>query len=360
MAKRPAGTATEDETFPVVMPEGLTALEFGEEPEATPEGETPPAESTGPTVAKPEATAAPAPAAEPAPLPAAQPPLPPAAREERRKRKHYQGLWQRTQAELEQLKSQDRARQPAGRYQFKPAVLTPAAIAEIKQKADTAEGLGAAVEMTIGQVLNEVNAQLSMLHESMTLDQRAALLDERALWSEELARSRHDDFDAVLEKSGVKAALQVVNGQYVDPHLARKILLSPNPGELAYKLATDKLDEEDEQKEPAPALHLVAAAQPGPGNGQPAAPAAPAAPKPAASPETEAERRGQARVLEAVTKGAERVKGIRGLSSAGPVSATINLDYLDQLQDTNPDGLLKLYEKNPGLREWHLGGLTRA
>lgn len=352
MAK--AAVAPVEDTFEVVLPDGLTELELGE-PSEEETAETAAPETPVPVAAGTPAVPAPAPPPPPASAPVtapppSQPPLHPAAREERRKRKHYQGLWQKTQAEVDELKRQDRARQPTGRFQFKPVILTAEAIAKMRQQADTAEGLGAAVELTVGQILQEVNAQISMLSEHVGQEQRAAILDERALWSEELARSRHEDYDAILEKSGIKADLAVVNGAYVNPHLARKILFSPNPGEYAYQLASDKLDEAAEGTELLP---------PGPGNGQLAAP--PVAATPAPTPETEAERRGQARVLAAVTKGAERPKGIRALPSAGPpVTTRLSIEYLDQLQETNPDAYEALCAKNPGVNEFHLGGLTRG
>lgn len=72
-----------------------------------------------------------------------------------------------------------------------------------------------------------------------------------AILSQEIARSRHSDYDDVLEESGLKESLALdANGRPRDPDVWERIYLrSDNPGEDAYAIALSMV-EEKEGREP--------------------------------------------------------------------------------------------------------------
>jgi hypothetical protein len=68
-----------------------------------------------------------------------------------------------------------------------------------------------------------------------------------AILSQELARTRHADYDDVLEDSGLTALLALdANGRPRDPDVWERIYMrSDNPGEDAYAIALDMVAEKD-------------------------------------------------------------------------------------------------------------------
>lgn len=331
--------ARNDEEFEVVMPAPADAV-VAEGEEEEPEAETPLPRAAAPVSAAPAAPAVSATvpaAAVPTPTPPAQAPLSPAAREERNKRKmlaakYAQVLTERDRA-LAQLDQRSQDQRPEAVIKLR---------AELVKKANDADSMGTLLGIAIEELdrVDRVWQERMRTHEVMT----------NIRLSDVNARLRYSDYDKVLKDSGITAALSQTNGQFQDPYLAKQVYLSADPGEEAYQLAKGKLEHErllkgEDEETPVPS-------QPAEVPGAPAAPAAPAATVVA-----DAERRGAQRVVEVVTKNAERPRGVRGLRTAGGgESGKYTRKQLDSLMETNPTAYERLVAANVGLERWHLGG----
>ena len=138
------------------------------------------------------------------------------------------------------------------------------------------------------------------------------------------------------------------NGSYPNPYLARRIYLSADPGEEAYRLASGALEtarpngtEEDTvEVTPVPKADAVPAATPK------------ATVKPEA--EAEAERRGAREVIEKEEAIVRKPKGIAGLRSAGAVKTQWSRAELDALMRQNPRRYQDLIGRYPDLERFHL------
>src|SRR3990167_7913467 len=224
------------------------------------------------------------------------------AREDRAKRKDYARRYQDTLSEL------DRAREQLARERTKPRddgdkraeAYWKQRVAELKVEADKADGMGTLVEMTLNEVWKEQERR-DRVHSKR--QEQFEYLTTVAI-AQVQSRQRHPDYDEVLKKSGVQAALQVgEDGNWKDPVLGRAVYftrdgeLRTDPAERAYEVAEallkgkEALDKElagdDEQKETAK-----------PEQKAEAKPEQKPEPKPEAKAEAEAERRGAQRVID--------------------------------------------------------------
>lgn len=119
--------------------------------------------------------------------------------------------------------------------------------------------------------------------------------------------------------------------------------LAQDPAESLYRLAVGKLEYDRAQKgEPDPDDEPKPKAEATPKKAEP-------------KPEAEAERRGAQRVIEQVSKNANRLKGIRRVPNAGEPQR-MSRQQLDELMDGNPEAYEALMARNPGLQRFHLGG----
>ena len=310
------------------------------EPEKKPKKEAPKAEKP----AVPKAEAAPAPA-EPT-----KRPLTPIERAERDKRKKYAQMWQEATEEADRLQRRlaELEAQPKATQVTVPAERLQAIRDRIKVK------LKDVAEM---ETVAEVAA-------SESIQEAATLVQERdAHWAKEIervqllnkigtswlgARVTHKDFDDVLQKSGILPLITERNGSYPNPYLARRIYLSADPGEEAYRLASGALEtvrpngaEEDTvEVAPVPKADAVPAATPK------------ATVKPEA--EAEAERRGARKVIEDEEAIVRKPKGIAGLRSAGAVKTQWSRAELDALMRQNPRRYQELIGRYPDLERFHL------
>ena len=370
--KPAAPGALAEEEFEITLPKDdeERSIRLEEEPEAEPPKKEPAKEEAK----APEAKKAEEPAKEPAkeaPKAEAKPEPTPEdaakereallarAREERGKRKEYARRYQDTLSEL------DRAREQLAKERAKPRddgdkraeAYWKQRVAELKVEADKADGMGTLVEMTLNEVWKEqerrdrVHAKRQEQFEYLTTVAIAQVQ----------SRQRHPDYDEVLKKSGVQAAIQVgEDGNWKDPVLGRAVYftrdgeLRTDPAERAYEVAEALLkgkkafDEElagddKETAKPEPKAEAKPEQKP--------------EPTPEVKAEAEAERRGAQRVIDKVEAAANRPVGIRGIRPAGtPGRGVITLKELDRLADENPAELDRVLRANPELERKWLGG----
>ena len=327
--------------------EGEEATEAREEAERAEAKKKPkPAKAeaaTEPPVAEVKVEAAPA-----APEPTRRP-LTPIERAERDKRKKYAQMWQEATEEAERLQrrlAELEAQPKAGVVQV-PAERLQAIRDRLRTKLKDVADLEQVAEVAAAESIQET----------------ATLIGERdAHWAKEIeriqllnkigtswlgARVTHKDFDETLQKSGILPLITERNGTYANPYLARRIYLSADPGEEAYRLAAGALEaarpngEEDTvEVPPAPKADATPAAPP----------KAPASPEP----EAEAERRGARKVIEQEEAIVRKPKGIAGLRSAGAVKTQWSRAELDALMRQNPRRYQDLIGRFPDLERFHL------
>ena len=140
-----------------------------------------------------------------------------------------------TQRELDDYKRIEGAR---GRYDEERRRLTEEATRKTVTPVDYNE-------------LPDMNAVAEKLREQMEthMGNRIGVMESdflraKTVMSEEFMRSRHDDYDQVLQDSGVQAAIGLdAQGRPVDPFLWNLIFRSDNPGLTAYTYAKGKLHE---------------------------------------------------------------------------------------------------------------------
>ena len=290
------------------------------------------------------------PKAEAAPAEPTKRPLTPIERAERDKRKKYAQMWQEATEEADRLQRRlaELEAQPKATQVTVPAERLQAIRDRIKVK------LKDVAEM---ETVAEVAA-------SESIQEAATLVQERdAHWAKEIervqllnkigtswlgARVTHKDFDDVLQKSGILPLITERNGSYPNPYLARRIYLSADPGEEAYRLASGALETvrpngaEEDTVEVAlvPKADVVPAATPK------------ATVKPEA--EAEAERRGAREVIEKEEAIVRKPKGIAGLRSAGAVKTQWSRAELDALMRQNPRRYQDLIGRYPDLERFHL------
>ena len=332
--------------------EGEEATEAREEAERAeakkePEKKPKPAKAeaaTEPPVAEVKVEAAPA-----APEPTRRP-LTPIERAERDKRKKYAQMWQEATEEAERLQRRlaELEAQPKASEVRVPAERLQAIRDRLKAKLKDASDLEQVAEVAAAESIQET----------------ATLIGERdAHWAKEIeriqllnkigtswlgARVTHKDFDETLQKSGILPLITERNGTYANPYLARRIYLSADPGEEAYRLAMGALEaarpngaEEDTVEVPlAPKADATPAAPP-------TAPATPGA-------DAEAERRGARKVIEQEEAIVRKPKGIAGLRSAGAVKTQWSRAELDALMRQNPRRYQDLIGRFPDLERFHL------
>jgi hypothetical protein len=71
---------------------------------------------------------------------------------------------------------------------------------------------------------------------------RQEMIERTVTISERHLRALHEDYDAVLERSGVATAITMdAQGRVADPALWRAIFESPDPAETAYAVASERL-----------------------------------------------------------------------------------------------------------------------
>ena len=361
-----AGTATaEEEVFEVTVldEEDEQLLTRSAEPEESvrgaEEGEEKEPEQIPVEPAKPapEAKAAPEPPkSEPVVVAAApeaekpvQRPLTPIEREERRKRKDYAGKWQAALEETERL--QAKIAEMGREVQSGKAEIPEERLKVLREAAEKADGLGKVAELSVQEAARLIQDNDKQWAARFTELQRRTHIQI----SEVAARGRHPDYDQKLSEAGIYAAIkQRDDGSFPNPYLARRILLSADPGEEAYQLAVGRQEYEQAQKgEPAEEAPM-AEQKPAPA----AAPKAAEAPKPEvakpAEGEAEAERRGARRVVEKIEANAQKPRGIAGLRSAGTVKTQWSKPELDALMKQSPAKYEALLSKFPDLERFHL------
>ena len=359
--KAPPADAAAEEAFEVSLPDAdageqplrLDTEETEPEPDAlapkpAPEPVRQPAvEAVAPPKKKPEAKPA-----EPAP------PLPAAAREERAKRKVYAQKWATALAERDAALAEINRLRTGDGQPRQPDATLQRHLEDLKQKAEGADSMGKLMELNLGEMDRR---------DRLVQEQIAQIRYEHALaLSQMTARMQHSDYDAVLQKAGIYAALQTEpgTGQARDPELARRIYLTrdgrlrADPAEEAYQLALGRIEYEaglkgEEPEEPEPPKKKVARAA---SESEPEAEAEePATGKKETA--SEAERRGAQKVIDVVSRNSSRPKGIGGLRSAGtPGSARLTRAQLDELMEREPATYQRLVKANPDLERWHLGG----
>ena len=361
-----AGTATaEEEVFEVTVldeedeqlltrsaepEESVQGAEEGEkEPEKTPVEPEPakavPEAKAASEPAKPE----PAVAAAPEPEKPVQRPLTPIEREERRKRKDYASKWQSAVEEAERL--QAKIAEMGREVQPGKAEIPEERLKVLREAAEKADGLGKVAELSVQEAARLIQDNDRQWAARFTELQRRTHIQI----SEVAARGRHTDYDQKLQEAGIYAAIkQRDDGSFPNPYLARRILLSADPGEEAYQLAVGRQEYEQAQKgEPAEEAPMAEQPKPAPA----AAPKAVEAPKPdVAKPadEAEAERRGGRRVIEKIEANAQKPRGIAGLRSAGAVKTQWSKPELDALMKQSPAKYEALLSKFPDLERFHL------
>lgn len=255
-----------------------------------------------------------------------------ALKEERRKKREIRGQWQQVLADRDRLLGELGRGRPVG-----PVTVDPARLAALKEKAEKVSGFGEHAELVLGEVqtlLADTSRQYADL-----------LYRERLAWQEGLVKFQHKDFDSVLEQAKIWEGLQLINGQYKDPALAKSIYESSNPSLKAYELAIAKIEyekgeveDDDEPETPAPPVT--------PTNTQPVVAVV--------NTEVEAERRGAKGVVEKVVAHAAKPQGIRNLRDAGtPNTQKITRKQLDDLSERNQDQFLKVMKGNPTLEKWY-------
>lgn len=324
-----------------VVPEGAAEPEL-EEPE-TPEAKKP--ETPKPEV-KPEPkepVKAEEPKAEEPEEPEPKPKrLDPIAREERTKRKEYSRLYAETKSQL------DAAERTIRLLREQPTDPNDPNLAkwhkDLADEASKATDLADVLKLTLKEMdrrdrvsRRELNVHLYQLQCDI---------------SETRARAGHPDFEKVCAEAKIFDAIQTnADGSFRDPAIAKRVYytqdgkLAPDPAERMYRLAVGKLeyekslrgeDEPEESEKPEPKARGPKAAEP-------------------KAEVVEAERRGAAKVIEAVSKNSTRPKGIRSLPKAGAGPTRVSKQWLDELLNDNPAAYQRLLDKNPAMERFHLG-----
>ena len=343
-----APAVVEEETFEVVLSdEDLEPTPEGEEPdEPKPEAEPTPEPKVEPKPAEPKA-ATPKPEPEPEPAKPERTRLDPIAREERAKRKEYARRY---------AEASERADAAERRIQLLTAQPDPKADDPALQKwhRDLLEEAKKVTDLDQLLVLSmremDRREQAARLRErERTKELNAHIYQQQCDMAEVRARQQHPDWEDQIKAAGLFEAISTNDkGEFRDPTLGRRVYynvdgsLAADPAERLYRLAVGKLEYEralkgdPDEPEPEPPKAKAKAAE---------------TPKP----EVEAERRGAQRVVEQVSKNANRLKGIRQVPNAGAPQRW-SRTQLDELMRDNPAAYDAMIRKHPALERFHLEG----
>jgi len=265
-----------------------------------------------------------------------------ALHEARNKTRFYRELWQKTKQESEKVRGSD----------------TLSAVSRLEPPTSDRVGTKKASEevTTMPEHTDVVLGEVDRLFKAHTDRIETHLWQRRIADQENDMRDLHGNFDAVLEKSGIRDRLSLLpTGQLKDPIIAKAVYGDRNPARAAYFLGLQEL-------EAAGRLAEVQGAEDEAERVEPEKPEKPVAPakveaKPAPRTVAEAERAGERRVIEAVSTNASRPRGIQRIVDSGePGHARVTVSYLDNLLYTNPDAWKRIIEQNPHLERLQLGG----
>lgn len=147
---------------------------------------------------------------------------------------------------------------------------------------------------------------------------RQELTADRVYKSENEMRREHSDYDEVLARSGVSAKIALGPNGPADPFLHRMIFSHPEPARAAYEYAKGLLSEEVESEA-----------------------------------EVRGERRARREVIDTITRGAERPRGVGNLRGASTSQSGLTREDIARLDD---DQKRRLKRENPAAWDWYLGG----
>ena len=167
-------------------------------------------------------------------------------------------------------------------------------------------------------VATELRKQMDVQMGNRIGTMESDFLRAKVTMSEQFMRTQHEDYDEVLNESGVQAAIAFVEGRPVDPFLWNLIFRSDNPGLTAYTYAKGKLHEGTE----------VAA-------------------------ESRGEERGRREVVEKIHGNADKPRGIANLTASSAQEGGLTRRDIDAMSDEKKAWLKK---NRPDVWRFYLGG----
>ena len=197
------------------------------------------------------------------------------------------------------------------------------------------------------------------------LDQQLRIR-EVAKMERDFIRDDHDDYRDVTRRAGIydMTALDPTTGRpgpRFNREVAEAIGRADNPVEAAYWIAKELVGEADDHRpEVAPRRTSDPDDDPNPPPRPVSRRTDPTRSVPATPDDlAEAERRGAREVAARVADNGAKPRGVRALTPAGaPQQTRLDEDYrkyLDAQWDKNPQGVMALFARNPGLQDWYEG-----
>lgn len=172
----------------------------------------------------------------------------------------------------------------------------------------------------LNTVAAKIKEEVQAVFEQRLNAAEAASLRRHVALSDYYFRRENEDYDDVLEKSGVAAAIKIdpATGRPPDPYLWNHIFRSMNPAETAYNYGKGKLSDKTE-----------------------------------AEAEIRGEERGRREVTDKVIANASRPRGIAALPSSSASRTGLTRADIDRMSDAQK---ARLKSSRPDVWRWYLGG----